>query len=343
MAVSLHPKGHNRLVAKEAHIDVDDVSVRISSPDKVVFPVSGWTKLDVAEHFAMCGEGVLRGVYNRPTMLKRWTKGVDGDPFYVKRIPDSARSKVSVSFPSQRPGTMFLPLEVQDVVWLAQMNCLDLHPWNSRASDLEHPDELRMDLDPTDEFGFDAVIDVAHIIKEILDELNLVGWPKTSGNRGIHIYVRVRPEWTYHEVRRAGLAIAREAERRNELATTAWWKEERSGVFLDYNQNARDKTVASAYSVRHTGWVSTPFTWGELDDMLPSTFDLMTFKERWADVGDLTEGIDEAAGDLSDALTWVERDEANGIGDAPWPPHYPKMPGEPPRVQPSKKVAENWE
>jgi DNA primase len=208
---------------------------------------------------------------------------------------------------------------------------------------MEHPDELRIDLDLTDEYRFDAVINVAHTIKELLEEVGLVGWPKTSGNRGIHIYARLRPEWTYHEVRRAGLAIAREAERRNDLATTAWWKEERSGVFIDYNQNARDKTVASAYSIRHTGWVSTPFRWAELDDMTPSRFDLMTFKDRWGDVGDLTEGIDIQAGDLTKALEWVARDEANGIGDAPWPPHYPKMPGEPPRVQPSKKVAENWD
>jgi DNA ligase D-like protein (predicted polymerase) len=273
-------------------------------------------------------------------MLKRWTKGVEGDPFYVKRIPDSARSRVDVQFPSQRPGTMFLPLEIQDVVWLAQMNCLDLHPWNARASDMEHADELRIDLDPTDEFGFDAVINVAHTIKEILDELGYVGWPKTSGNRGIHIYVRLKPEWTYYDVRRACLAIAREATRRNELATTAWWKEERTGVFLDYNQNARDKTVASAYSVRHTGWVSTPFRWDELDDMTASRFDLMSFKDRWADLGDLTEGIDDAPGDLGPALAWVARDEENGEGDAPWPPHYPKMPGEPPRVQPSKRKME---
>ena len=327
-------------MAKEARVDAGGVGVRISSPDKVVFPDTGWTKLDVAEHFAMCGVGALRGVYNRPTMLKRWTKGVGGDPFYVKRIPDSARSKVAVQFPSQRPGTMFLPLEVQDVVWLAQMNCLDLHPWNSRASDMEHADELRIDLDPTDEYGFDAVINVAHTVREILDELGFIGWPKTSGNRGIHIYIRLKPEWTYYEVRRACLAIAREATRRNPLATTAWWKEERNGVFLDYNQNARDKTVASAYSIRHTGWVSTPFRWDELDDMTPSRFDLMSFKDRWNDLGDLTDGIDEAAGDLEPALAWVARDEDNGEGDAPWPPHYPKMPGEPPRVQPSKRRME---
>ena len=324
-------------MTSEAFVDAAGTPVRISSPDKVAFPDPGWTKLDVAEHFAMCGDGALRGVYSRPTMLKRWTKGVAGDPFYVKRAPKGARSTVDVTFPSARPGTMFLPLEIQDVVWMAQMNCLDLHPWNARASDLDHPDELRIDLDPTDAYGFDAVIDVAHTIREILGDLGLVGWPKTSGNRGIHVNIRLEARWTYYAVRRACLALAREAERRNPLATTAWWKEERSGVFIDYNQNARDKTVASAYSVRHTGWVSTPFVWSELDDMAPDTYDLMSFKERWADLGDLTEGIDDAAGTLDAAIAWVKRDEDNGIGDAPWPPHYPKMPGEPPRVQPSKR------
>lgn len=324
-------------MGSELIIDAGGTGVRISSPDKIVFPDRGWTKLDVAEHFALCGVGALRNVSNRPTMLKRWTKGVDAEPFYVKRVPASARSTVDVTFPSARPGTMFLPLEVQDVVWLAQMNCLDLHPWNSRADDMEHADELRIDLDPTDGFGFDAVIDVAHTVHSILEELGLVGWPKTSGSRGIHINIRLQPRWDYHAVRRACLAIAREAERRNGTATTAWWKEERSGIFIDFNQNARDKTVASAYSVRHTGWVSTPFLWDELDDASTDMCDLMSFKDRWRDVGDLTDGIDEAAGDLGAALEWVARDEENGQGDAPWPPHYPKMPGEPPRVQPSKR------
>jgi len=331
------PVGHNRWMGTEAIIDAGGSNVRISSPGKVVFPDRGWTKLDVAEHFAMCGVGALRNVYNRPTMLKRWTKGVDAEPFYVKRVPSSARSTVDVTFPSARPGTMFRPLEVQDVVWLAQMNCLDLHPWNSRADDMEHADELRIDLDPTDGFGFDAVIDVAHTVRSILDELGLVGWPKTSGSRGIHINIRLEPRWDYYAVRRACLAIAREAERRNGTATTAWWKEERSGIFIDFNQNARDKTVASAYSVRHTGWVSTPFRWDELDDTSTDMCDLMSFKDRWHDVGDLTDGIDASAGDLGAALEWVARDEENGQGDAPWPPHYPKMPGEPPRVQPSKR------
>ncbi|GMQ94859.1 MAG: DNA polymerase domain-containing protein [Acidimicrobiia bacterium] len=324
-------------MAGDAFLDAAGVPVRVSSPDKVMFPDRGWTKLDVAEHFAMCGEAALRGVYNRPTMLKRWTKGVGAEPFYVKRVPKAARSKVDVVFPSARPGTMFLPLEVQDVVWMAQMNSLDLHPWNARATDLDHPDELRIDLDPTHEYGFDAVIDVAETVHEILDDLELVGWPKTSGSRGIHVNIRLEPRWTYYAVRRACLAIAREAERRNPLATTAWWKEERSGVFIDYNQNARDKTVASAYSIRHTGWVSTPFRWSELNDMSSDAFDLMSFKDRWRDVGDLSAGIDDAMGTLDKALVWVMRDEDDGIGDAPWPPHYPKMPGEPPRVQPSKR------
>jgi DNA primase len=232
---------------------------------------------------------------------------------------------------------MFLPLDEGDVVWMAQMNCLDLHPWNARASDLDRPDELRIDLDPTDDYGFDAVRKVAATVKELLDEAGLVGWPKTSGNRGIHVYARIAPDWDYATVRRAGLALAREAERRNELATTAWWKEERRGVFLDYNQNARDKTVASAYSVRHTGWVSTPFRWDELATIEPSAYDLATFPGRWDAVGDLTEGIDEAAGSIEALLEMVAADEEAGIGDAPWPPHYPKQPGEPPRVQPSRQ------
>ena len=198
-------------MANEVHVHVAGSPVRISSPDRVIFARRGWTKLDVAEHFAMCAAGALGGVYNRPTMLKRWTKGVQGEPFYVKRAPKNARSTVDVVFPSARPGRMFLPLIEPDVVWLAQMNCLDFHQWNARADDLDHPDELRIDLDPTDGYGFDAVIDVAHTIHEILAELGLSGWPKTSGNRGIHIYVRLEQRWTYYAVRRACLAIAREA------------------------------------------------------------------------------------------------------------------------------------
>ena len=321
----------------EATVEAGGREVRITSPDRVVFPDRGWTKLDVANHFVRCGKGALRGVYNRPTMLKRWTKGVHGEPFYVKRAPKHARSTVPVEFPSARPGVMFLPLDEGDLVWMAQMNCLDLHPWNARADDLDHPDELRIDLDPTEGFGFDAVRVVAATVKEVLDETGLVGWPKTSGNRGIHVYARIEASWDYVAVRRAGLALAREVERRNELATTAWWKEERHGVFLDFNQNARDKTVASAYSIRHTGWVSTPFDWAELGDIDPSAHNLATFPQRLESVGDLTEGIDEAVGSIEQLLEMVIADEERGLGDAPWPPHYPKQPGEPPRVQPSRQ------
>lgn len=330
-------------MARHEHIvEAGGREIRISSADKVMFPDQGWTKLDVVEHFLMCADGALRGVANRPTMLKRWNAGVGAEPLYVKR-PKQARTLVDVRFPSARPGRMFLPLDEGDVIWMAQQNCIDLNPWNARADDLEHPDELRIDLDPTDGHDFEAAREVAHVVKELLDEVGLVGWPKTSGNRGIHVYVRLVREWDFYQVRRAGLALAREVERRHPLATTAWWKEERDGVFIDYNQNAWDKTIASAYSIRHTGWVSTPFRWDELAAIDHTAMDLMSFKDRWADVGDLTAGIDEAAGKLEPVLEMVAADEANGIGDAPWPPHYPKMPGEPPRVQPSKKRAENWE
>ena len=324
------------------HVEAGGREVRITSADKVMFPDQGWTKLDVVEHFLMCVDGALRGVRNRPSLLKRWNQGVSARPLFVKR-PKNARNLVDVTFPSARPGRMFAPLDQADVIWMAQMNCIDLNPWNARADDLAHPDELRIDLDPTDEYDFEAARDVATAVKELLDEQDLVSWPKTSGNRGIHIYVRLEREWDYFEVRRAALALARELERRHELATTAWWKEERSGVFIDYNQNAWDKTIASAYSIRYTGWVSAPFRWDELDSIDHKALDLMTFKDRFADVGDLTAGIDDASGRLESVLEMVAADEERGLGEAPWPPHYPKIPGEPPRVQPSKKVQENWD
>lgn len=329
------------MASAETYVETVDRPVRISSPDKVMFPEQGWTKLDLAQHYVQCGVGALRGVYNRPTMLKRWNRGVGDKPLFVKR-PKGARTLVDVDFPSSSPGKMFVPLDTADVVWMAQQNCVDLNPWATRADDLLHADELRLDLDPTKGFTFAHVKDIAIETKALLDELGLVSWPKTSGNRGIHVYVRLAPLWDPYQVRRAALAIGRELERRTALATTAWWKEERSGVFIDYNQNAWGKTVASAYSVRQTGWVSTPFMWEEVAAIEPAEFPMDTFAERWTAVGDLTDGIDEAAGDLSRALTMVEADEARGIGDAPWPPHYPKMPGEPPRVAPSKRRDENW-
>ena len=330
------------LASTETRVEVGGREVRITSPEKVLFPELGWTKLDVVEHFMMCAPGALRGVYNRPVLLKRWNRGVGERALFVKR-PKGAPRLVDVTFPSARPGQMFAPMDEGDVVWMAQMNCIDLNPWNARADDLSHPDELRIDLDPTEGYDFEAVRAVSATVKEVLDELGLIGWPKTSGNRGIHIYMRIDQEWDFYQIRRAGLALAREVERRNDLATTAWWKEERDGVFIDFNQNAWDKTIASAYSIRHTGLVSTPFDWSELPAIDHKAMDMMSFKDRWADIGDLTEGINDAGGRLTRLLEMVQEDEDRGLGDAPWPPHYPKMPGEPPRVQPSKMRKENWE
>lgn len=326
-------------MADHVMVEVDGEEVRISSPDRVVFPDQGWTKLDVIEHFVMVSEGASRGITRRPTMLKRYMKNVTIDPIYHKRASKNTPFEtVQIRFPSQRPGRMNVPVSQADVVRLAQLGCLDFHPWPVRSDDTEHPDEIRFDFDPTEGVTFDQVKVAAAGSKDLLDELGLVGWPKTSGSRGLHVYVRIEPLWSFFQTRRAVLAFARELERRMEgLVTTKWWKEERHGVFIDYNQNARDKTVSSAYGVRPTGFVSTPITWDELSDIQIEDFPLGEFANRWAQVGDLTAGIDEADGRLDTLMEWVLRDEEDGIGDAPWPPHYPKMPGEPPRVQPSKQ------
>ncbi|MGH8944519.1 MAG: DNA polymerase domain-containing protein [Acidimicrobiia bacterium] len=320
-------------------VTVGAEKIKITSPARVVFPEQGWTKLDVANHFALVAEGALRGVHGRPTMLKRYMQDTTVDPIYHKRAAKNTPFEtVQIRFPSQRPGRMNVPRTHGDVVRLAQLGCLDFHPWPVRAEDTDHPDELRFDFDPTPGFGFDDVRRAVAGARELLDEIGLVGWPKTSGSRGIHVYVRIEPLWDFFQTRRAVLAFARELERRMEgLVTTSWWKEERKGIFIDYNQNARDKTISSAYGVRPTGYVSTPFTWDELDSVEIEDFPLGSYAGRWEAVGDLTEGIDEAAGRIDKLMEWVVRDEENGIGDAPWPPHYPKMPGEPPRVQPSKQ------
>ncbi len=320
-------------------VSVGGEEVKISSPDRVVFPTRGWTKLDVIEHFVEVAAGALRGIYGRPTMLKRYLQDVTVDPIYHKRAAKNTPFEtVQIRFPSQRPGKMNVPRTEADVVRLAQLGCLDFHPWPVRAEDTDHPDELRFDFDPTPGISFDQVREAVRGGKELLDELGLVGWPKTTGSRGIHVYVRIEPIWDFFQTRRAVLAFARELERRMDgLVTTAWWKEERHGVFVDYNQNARDKTVSSAYGIRPTGFVSSPFSWDELDDVEIEDFPLGSFSDRWEAAGDLTEGIDDAPGRIDTLMEWVVRDEANGVGDAPWPPHYPKMPGEPPRVQPSKQ------
>jgi bifunctional non-homologous end joining protein LigD len=324
----------------ETHVEVDGVEVRISSPGKVMFPERGWTKLDLVEHYVRCCDGALRGVAGRPTVLKRWNAGVGGEPVFQKRAPktDPAHEFATVRFPSGRSADLFVPRRAADVVWLAQQNCLDLNPWPVRAEDLDHPDELRIDLDPTPGVGFAAVRTTALAVRDVLEEHGLVGWPKTSGSRGIHVYARIAPRWSFTEVRRAALALGREvARRRPDLATTAWWKEERRGVFLDYNQNARDRTVASAYSVRQTGCVSAPLTWDEVPAVDPADLPMDTFADRYRRVGDLTEGIDRAVGELDGLLDLARRDAEGGLGDAPWPPHFPKQEGEPRRVQPSKR------
>ncbi len=330
----------------ETTVDVDGEEIRISSPSRVIFPEQGWTKLDVVRHFVTVAEGALRGIYGRPTMLKRYMQDVTVDPIYHKRAAkNSPLETAGITFPSQRPGRMNVPRTRADVIRLVQLGCLDFHPWPVRAEDVNHPDELRIDLDPTEGFTFEHVRAAAGLVREILDELGLVGWPKTSGSRGIHIYIRILPLWDFFQTRRAVLALGRELERRHPgLITTKWWKEERTGVFIDYNQNARDKTVSSAYGVRATGYVSAPFGWDDLDVVHIEDFPLNRFAERYAEVGDLTKGIDEAAGRIDSLMEWMQRDdEQYGLGEAPWPPHYPKMPGEPPRVQPSKMVKENWE
>lgn len=322
----------------ETTVEAAGRPVRLSSPDKVLFPDQGWTKRDVVEHYLRCGEAAVRGVHRRPTSLKRWPEGVAKDFFFTKRAPSTITNSAPVRFPSANPGVMPYVEDLADIVEQVQLGVIDLNPWTARIDDLDHPDEMRLDLDPTEAFEFDHCREVADETRRLLEECGLVGWPKTSGSRGIHVYVRLRVEWDYFEVRRAVLALGRELERRTDgLATTEWWKEDRRGVFVDYNQNARDKTIASAYSVRHTGLVSTPFRWDELGAIDPGSFDIASFPERFAEVGDLEAGIDDTAGDLGPVLDMVEADEERGLGDAPWPPHYPKMPGEPPRVQPSKR------
>lgn len=309
----------------------------MSHPDKVLFPERGWTKLDVVEHYLACAEGAVRAVEGRPCQLKRWPEGVGADPFYLRRTrPRPDIETVTVRFAAAQPGPMWVARSLADIVKMVQLNAIDLHPWPVRVPDLDHPDELRLDLDPTPGFGFDDARRVAAVVRDILEEDGLTGWPKTSGSRGIHVYVRLQPRWTFHEVRRAALAIAREAERRIDVATSAWWKEERRGVFIDFNQMARDKTVAAAYSVRQTGYVSAPFTWDELADVAVEDFPMDRFADRYASVGVLHQGMDDAAGDLGPTLVRVQTDEERGLGEAPWPPHYPKQPDEPPRVAPSR-------
>src|SRR5829696_5944437 len=324
-------------------LQIGDREVSISNPDKVYFPKTGYTKLDLVRYFIAVADGALTAVRGRPMALKRFVDGADREPFFQKRAPDNKPDWMRVAtltFPSGRTADEIVVDEAAGLAWVANLGCLDLNPHPVRAEDLDHPDELRIDLDPVPGVPWSQVRDVALVAREALDAVGLVGWPKTSGSRGIHINVRIEPRWTYPEVRRAALAVARDVEARApSIATSKWWKEERHGVFLDYNQNAKDRTVASVYSVRPTkdARVSMPVRWEEVGGVEPEEFTLATVPALYAKRGDAGAGIDEAVGSLDRLLELSARHEAEGLGDAPWPPNYAKQAGEPPRVQPSRK------
>jgi DNA ligase D-like protein (predicted polymerase) len=317
--------------------------VSISNPDKVLFPKPGYTKHDLVHYYLAVADGALRGAGGRPNMLVRYPNGVAEEHFYQKRAPTSRPTwieVVSLRFPSGRSADEVVPRDAAAIAWLANLGCLELHPHPVRADDLDHPDELRVDLDPVPGVQWDQVRQVAHVVDATLRDFGLTGWPKTSGSRGMHVNVRIERRWSFDEVRRAALALAREVERRApSIATSKWWKEERHGVFVDYNQNAKDRTVASAYSVRarEHAPVSAPLTWDEVDSCEPSEITLATMPARYAKLGDRHEGIDRSAGSLEQLLGLSAKHEKEGLGDAPWPPHYEKQQGEPPRVQPSKR------
>jgi len=330
-------RGPQELVA------VDGREVAISNPAKVLFPEAGYTKLDLVQYYLAVAEGALRGAGGRPNMLVRYPDGVGGEFFYQKRAPESRPAwieVVSLRFPSGRSAEEVVPRDAAALAWMANLACLELHPHPVRAKDLDHPDELRVDLDPVPGVKWSQVRQVARVVQATLADFGLAGWPKTSGKRGMHVAVRIVPRWTYDEVRRAALALAREVERRvPKLATTKWWKEEREGVFIDYNQNARDRTVASAYSVRPTddARVSAPLAWDEVDACEPRDFTMATMPSRYAELGDLHAAIDEHPGSIVGLLELSARHEREGMADAPWPPQYRKAPDEPPRAPPSKR------
>jgi len=324
-------------------LQVDGREVTITNPDKVYFPAAGHTKLDLVQYYVAVADGPLRGVAGRPMALKRFVNGADGEFFFQKRAPENRPEwlrTVELSFPSGRTADEIVVDDAAGLAWIVNLGCIDLNPHPVRADDLDHPDELRVDLDPVPGVAWSQIRDVAVVTREALSDVGLVGWPKTSGSRGIHINVRIERRWTYPEVRRAALALARDVERRAPtLASSKWWKEERHGVFLDYNQNAKDRTVASVYSVRPLpdARVSMPLKWEDVPAVVAEDFRLATVPELYRRDGDPGEGIDQAAGSLEALLELSARDEAEGLGDAPWPPNYAKQPGEPPRVQPSKK------
>ena len=323
-------------------LEIGGREVTVSNPDKVYFPETGYTKMDLVSYYLAIADGALRGAGGRPMALKRFVDGAAGEAFFQKRAPDNRPEWIrtaELTFPSGRTADEIVLDEAAGLAWVVNLGCIDLNPHPVRADDLDHPDELRVDLDPVPGIEWAQIREVALVCREALEAVGLVGWPKTSGSRGIHINVRIERRWTYSEVRRAALALARDVEARApQIATSKWWKEERHGVFLDYNQNAKDRTVASAYSVRPLpdARVSMPLRWSEVADVVAEDFTLATVPKIYAERGDAEVGIDEAVGSLDALLELSARHEAEGQGDAPWPPNYAKQAGEPPRVQPSK-------
>jgi DNA ligase D-like protein (predicted polymerase) len=326
-------------------LEVAGRAVPITNPEKIFFPRTGHTKLDLARYYLAVADGALRGIAGRPIVLKRYVDGAEGEPFFQKRAPERRPAwvdTVELRFPSGRTAREIVVRDAAQLLWIVNLGCIDLNPHPVRADDLEHPDELRIDLDPGPGVSWDDVRRVTLVVRDVLAEHGLVGWPKTSGSRGMHVHVRIGRRWDFDQVRQAALALAREVERRApELATSQWWKEERRGVFLDYNQNAKDRTVASAWSVRPTAdaRVSMPLQWDEVAGCDPAAFTLATAPARYRERGDPATGIDAALGSLDGLLALAVAQAAGGLGDAPWPPHYRKQRGEPPRVAPSRRKA----
>jgi len=323
-------------------LQIGGKEVAVSNPNKVLFPDAGYTKLDLVNYYLAVADGALRGAGGRPNVLVRYPNGIGEEFFYQKRAPESRPEWVEVvalQFPSGRTAEEVVPRDAAALAWMANLACLELHPHPVRAEELDHPDELRVDLDPVPGVEWSQLQEVARVVRATLADLGLIGWPKTSGSRGIHINVRIHQRWSFTQVRRAALALAREVERRApSIATSKWWKEERHGVFIDFNQNAKDKTVCSAFSVRPRpdARVSTPLTWDELDACDPGDFTIRTVPAWFAAHGDRHAEIDRHPGSLDPLLELSAKQEGDGQGDAPWPPQYAKQPGEPTRVQPSR-------
>ncbi|HEY8853397.1 MAG TPA: DNA polymerase domain-containing protein [Gemmatimonadaceae bacterium] len=324
-------------------LSIDGREVRISNPDKPYFSRDvKLSKLDVVQYYLSVASGAVAGVRDRPSMLKRFVDGAEKPPFYQKRAPENRPEwlrTVTLSFPSGRTAEEVVVDDAAGLAWIVNLGCIELHPHAVRTNDLDHPDELRIDLDPIPGVEWDDVRRVAMEVKQLLEEMGLKGWPKTSGSRGMHVNVRIEQRWTFTEVRRAALALSREIERRApKIATSKWWKEERHGVFLDYNQNAKDRTTCSAYSIRPLpdARVSAPLRWEEIPDCDPAEFTVLTMPARLKAIGDPNARMDDAAGSLEQLLELADRDEAAGLYDAPWPPHFRKMEGESTRVAPSR-------